>query len=40
MEIVTGMTRNFTELLTKFNDFQGQVGGWVQNVNAKISILE
>jgi hypothetical protein len=34
------MNQNFSEMINKFNQFQGQVAGWVENVNAKMSMLE
>ena len=34
------MNKNFTDMIGKFNQFQMQVSGWVENVNAKMSIME
>lgn len=34
------MNKNFSEMIGKFNEFQFQISGWVENVNAKMSILE
>ena len=38
--MLSAMSSTQTELVSKFNDFQTSVVGWVNNLTAKVTILE